>query len=110
MRRKILSREFGSYMSGYFHSQIDYAASDLAEGKGELTRLWGKWLEEFYKIAYAIASYEADDSGMYDPIVTTIKTLPALRVAMAAIEEYLDPFEDVMEMAVREKVEDTKCE
>jgi len=29
---------------------------------------------------------------------------------MAAIEEYLDPFEDVMEMAVREKVEDTKCE
>ena len=104
-----MSREFGSYCSGYFHSQMSYAAEDLAEGEGELTRLWGKWFREFYDIAYAIANYEAADSGLYDPIMTTIKKLPALKAAMAAIEEYLRPFEDVIEEAVREKVkEDNK--
>lgn len=106
-----MSREFGSYMSGYFHSQIGGAASDLAEGSHELTRLWGKWFEEFYDIAYAIASCEANDSGAYDPIMTTIQKLSALEQAMAAIKEYLIPFEDVMEMAIREKIEeDSKCE
>jgi len=106
-----MSREFGSYMSGYFHSQIDYAAEDLAEGKGELTRLWGKWFREFYPVAYAIANYEADDSGSYDPIITTIKALPALKQAMSAIEKYIEPFDDVIEAAIREKVkEDSKRE
>lgn len=103
-----MSREFGSYVSGYFHSQIDYAAGDLAEGNGELTRLWGKWFREFYDTAYAIASYEAGDSGTYYPVITTIKALPALKQAMADIEEYLRPFERVMEEAIREKVKDSK--
>lgn len=106
-----MSREFGSYMSGYFHSQIGYAVGDLAEGSHELTRLWGKWFEEFYPVAYAIASCEACDSGAYDPIMTTIQKLSALKQAMAAIKEYLRPFEDVIEVAIREKIEkDSKCE
>jgi len=103
-----MSREFGSYMSGYFHSQIDYAAEDLAEGRSELTRLWGKWFREFYPVAYAIANFEAADSGLYDPIMATIKALPALKKAMVAIEEYIEPFDDVIEMAIREKVKDIK--
>ena len=106
-----MSREFGSYGgTGYFDSKIESVADDLAKGSCELTRLWGKWFEEFYDIAYAIANCEAGDSGAYDPILTTIKKLSALKQTMAAIEEYLRVFEDVMEEVVREKArEDSKC-
>jgi len=43
--------------------------------------------------------------------MTTIQKLSALKQAMAAIKEYLRPFEDVIEVAIREKIEeDSKCE
>ncbi len=103
-----MSREFGSYMSGYFHSQIEYAAEDLAEGRGELTHLWGEWFREFYDVAYAIANFEASDSGEWDPIMATIKALPTLKKAIAAIEHYLMPYEDVIEATLREKVQEDK--
>jgi hypothetical protein len=101
-----MSREFGSDMSGYFHTQIQFAADDCESGNDELTRLWGEWFREFYHIAYAIASSEACDSGPDFPIYETIQAMPKLKKIMKCIENYTMPYQDVMRRAVREKLQE----
>lgn len=101
-----MSREFGDYGGcGYFHTKIESAANDCQEGRLKLTRLWGKWLESFYDIAYAISSGEADDSGEHEVILTTLFTLPKLELIMQEIKDYLAPFEDVIDHVVAESIE-----
>lgn len=101
-----MSREFGSYMNGYFHSQMEYAAEDCAAGDDELTRLWGGWFRAFYNVSYAIASSEAGDSGPDHSIYETIQAMPVLKRATADIESYLEPYQRVMNLAVRDKLEE----
>lgn len=57
-----MNREFGSYSSGYFHEQINNAASDLKAGRDPLSRLWGECtcgMKQFYAAmsAYDVARY-----------------------------------------------------
>lgn len=42
-----MSREFGSYVNGYFHSQMEQAAEDCKNGDYPLTKVWGNFLKEF---------------------------------------------------------------
>ena len=102
-----MSREFGNLSSGYFHQKIDLAADDCSEGRDELTKLWGKFLEEFYHVAYQISNSEASDSGPEAPILESIKRIGALKSKLKAIEEYLEPYQRVVDEAlsrhIREK-------
>lgn len=84
-----MSREFGSHQSGYFHTQMDQAASDCLDGRDELTKLWGKFLFEFKDVAWAIASSEACDSGPEYPIEMTSERLPRLQDELDRIKDYV---------------------
>ena len=98
-----MSREFGEYHNGgYFHEEIKNAADDCATGRDELTKLWGKFLDEFYHIAYQISNSEACDSGPYAPIIESINRMESLKDCLSKIDTYLDPFRDVMAEAVRD--------
>ena len=97
-----MSREFGSYTSGYFHYQMEVAAEDCKQGDYELTKLWGEFLAEFYDVAYAIASVEAGDSSPEDSILTTMRKMEGLQARLNDIKEYLKPFDRVAQVAVRE--------
>ncbi len=87
-----MSREFGSYCNGYFHDQIRYAADDCLRGRDDLTRLWGRFIEDFTGIAYQIASSEAGDSEPDATIIQTILDLPRLRDRLVDIENFCKPF------------------
>ncbi len=95
-----MSREFGSYESGYFHYQMELAADDCLGGGDELTRLWGAFFKEFKEIAYAISSSEAGDSSPAYPIFENIKRMDALEKNLSAIKSYLDVYRRVADDAV----------
>lgn len=97
-----MSREFGSYVSGYFHYQMQVAAEDCLGGSDELTRLWGAFFTAFDPVAYAIASSEAGDGGRDDSIMENIRQQDALKKALRDIEKYLEPYESIMRRAIRE--------
>ena len=98
-----MSREFGEHSGGFFHQKIQGAAEDcLYESKNELTKLYGQFLVDFYEIAYKISSFEAYDSGFEAPITETIQRLPALKKRLQDIEDYIKPYKDVAEAAVRQ--------
>ena len=97
-----MSREFGSYHAGYFHTQIETAASDLAGGSDNLSRVWAKWFEAFSPVAYQICNSEAGDSDVDAPILATIAALPSLRAALKAAEDHVRPYDAVAQRAVRE--------
>lgn len=99
-----MSREFGSYSAGYFHTQIEYAYEDLRSGKDEISREWSKFFHEFQDVAYAIASSEAHDSGPDFPISTTIKKLPSLVAALKDVERFVQPYKAVADAAVRDAI------
>jgi hypothetical protein len=104
-----MSREFGSYTTGYFHTQIETAAGDCESGRCEITRQWGKLLRAFTPIAYAIATAEASGSSADYPILKSIERLDAVKSAIRDIENYLSPFKDVAVAAIREhSQEDTE--
>lgn len=96
-----MSREFGSYMQGYFHQQIDWAAEDCKGGRDPLTKLWGEFLTEFSTIAYQIANSEACDSGPDAPIIATIENIGVLKRRLEEIEKYVQPYRRCMEQALR---------
>jgi hypothetical protein len=100
-----MSREFGSYTNGYFHDQMKYAAEDLGGSGDPLSRLWGKFFDEFYHVAYAISSSEACDSGRDRPILETIERIDRLKKVLWEIEQYVRPYKDVAETAVRRALE-----
>ena len=99
-----MSREFGDYSTGYFHTKIKCAARDCTEGDFEITHLWGKVLDAFYPVAYDIANAEAGDSGVYAPILTSMQQMDAIKAALKGVEDYLYPFEEVVKRAVREAI------
>ena len=101
-----MSREFGSYYAGYFHAQMDTAASDCECADYEITRRWGKVLRAFAPVAYAIANVEAGDSGEDNPIMESIRQWPQIEQAMREVEDYLYPFRRVMEKAVSKAVDE----
>lgn len=100
-----MSREFGSYGGGYFHSKMNDAADDLASGRDDMTKLWGKFFDAFRDVAYAIASSEACDSSEDHTIVETIQHLPAMKAALTAIEHHVRVYDDVAKDAVRKALE-----
>lgn len=97
-----MSREFGSYMSGYLHDQIQYAADDLAGGRDALTRAWAPFFQEFHEIAYAICSSEACDAGPDYPILETINRIGRLKTILSDIEGHVAVYKRVADTAVRE--------
>lgn len=97
-----MSGEFGSYNSGYFWAQMQYAAEDCRDGQHEITRLWGEFLAEFEEIARAISWAEAGDSWQDESITETIRRLPVLKERMRDIEKYVDVFDRVAQKAVRD--------
>lgn len=101
----MMSREFGSYTSGYFDTQIETAAYDCLGGHYEHTRLWGEFLKEFSEVAYGIASAEAYDWSEGGAVIRSIRHFPAIRQALKDIEEYLKPFQDVADEAVRKAID-----
>lgn len=103
-----MSREFGSYCSGYLHTQIAQAADDCRQGSNEITKLYAPVFDRLYKIIYSICNLEACDSGAYDPIMKSIEELPKLREELDKIDEYLQPYKDVMREAVCVKESEKK--
>lgn len=101
-----MSREFGTYGGGYFHSKMNDAADDLAGGNDQMTRLWGKFFDAFRDVAYAIASSEAGDSGEEHTVIETIRHLPAMKAALAAIEQHVRGYDDVARDAVRKALDE----
>lgn len=100
-----MSREFGSCHPGYFHTQMENAASDLAGGDDALSAVWALWFQAFSPVAYQIANSEAGDSGPEAPILATITALPALRAALDAVEAHVRVYDNVAKVAVRNAVE-----
>lgn len=101
-----MSGEFGSYNSGYFHDQMQYAAADLAGGRDALSREWARFFEEFAPIARAISWSEACDSGPYYPITETIARIPRLKELLRGIEQHVQVYKEVADEAVRKAVKD----
>ena len=97
-----MSREFGSYCNGYFHSQIEYAAEDCENGDCEITRLWGKVLRSMTDVAYAISSAEANDSGEWFPIKQSIEDMASVQDAINDVGAYLTRFRDLIDAALRD--------
>lgn len=96
-----MSREFGTYNSGYFHDKIRDCANDCREGRDPLTKLWGEFLDEFYDVAYAISTSEACDSGPYDPILVNLNKLKTLQGKFDRIQLFLEDYKKVAYEAVR---------
>lgn len=97
-----MSREFGAYDGGYFHDRMRNAADDLAGGHDGISKAWARFFDEFQHVAYSIATSEAGDSAEYDPILETIRRLPSLQAALDGVKNYVQPFKDVAEQAVRD--------
>ncbi len=103
-----MSREFGSYGNGYFDTQMEYAADDLAGGRDELSRVWAGFFQEFRHVAYAIASSEAHDSGPDYPIFETIQRIDALKESLRRVEQFVQPYRMVAREAVSQALKDKK--
>ena len=98
-----MSREFGEGPGGFFHNKIQDAAEDCRGGDCEITKKWGRFLEEFYNLAWHISTAEACDSSEASLIVESIKAIPLLKSKMEDIEKYLGKYEAVIEKAIRER-------
>lgn len=96
-----MSREFGSYDSGFFHTQIENAAGDLEGASDETSRVWAPFFRAFFPVAYAIASSEAGDSGEDASILETIKALPALQEALDAVKAHVAAYDAIAKAAVQ---------
>lgn len=101
-----MSGEFGSYTSGYFHTQMDVASGDVASGRLESTRVWADFLANFAKVAKAISWAEEYDSSEATSIRTMIEKMPALKADLEKIEGFLRPYQEVADAAVRKHIED----
>lgn len=95
-----MSGEFGTCGSGYFHTQIDNAADDLASGSEAMTRAWAPFFDAFRPVAKAICWVEASDSSPAHSIEETIARLPALKAALAQVEAFVEPYKVIARRAV----------
>jgi hypothetical protein len=103
-----MSREFGRCQGGYLHSQIEWAAEDLANGHLEVTRQWAGMMRTLYPVMYAICSAEEYDSGVDFAIFRSIEAIPQIREELTRIEAFLHPYERVIEEAVRRHATEAK--
>lgn len=103
-----MSREFGEYgSSGYFHEKIRSALRDLQnEANYEFHKKFIPLFQELHKIAYAISSVEAGDSGLYRSVMETIDKLPKMKKALEELEIYIEPYSDVAREAVTKALKD----
>lgn len=99
-----MSGEFGSCCSGYLHTQMEYAASDLEEGELRSTRIWAGLFSELHKITEAICWAEASDSSETHSICTAIDRLPIIKQRLAEIEAFYRPYSEIAERAVRDAI------
>lgn len=97
-----MSGEFGSYEGGYFHSQIDAMAIDLANGREPLTRAWAPFFETFKPVATAISYVEACDSSPARSILATLDHIAKLKAALAQVEAHVEPYSVVARVAVEQ--------
>lgn len=97
-----MSGEFGQYNSGYFHTQMGYAAEDLASGSDALSREWAVFFKEFVPIAHAISWSEACDSSPAYPITETINRIGRLQEILGQIEKHVRLYKRVADDAVQE--------
>jgi hypothetical protein len=96
-----MSREFGEYYQGYFHDRIRQCIEDCEHGRDPLTKAWANFFRALAPVACSIASSEAFDSTPSDPILMTIEKLPKLKSALAEVEEFVGPYQDVAQEAIR---------
>jgi hypothetical protein len=97
-----MSREFGSYYSGYLHSQIATAAEDLEGGHDDTTRAWAPLMQELYPVMYAICSSEAGDAGEAESIIASTEAIPKLRAELDKLEKRFASYREVARRAVEQ--------
>lgn len=82
-----MSREFGNTTDIYFHDKIKYAAEDCADDiNHSITKMWGKFLEIFYEVAYDVSTYEAGDALIQHTIQDQLDSIEKMRKQLDKIE------------------------
>lgn len=81
-----MSREFGSYCTGYLWSQIQTAEGDCTGGQYPLTRAFACVFSALDPMTYALCSAEAGDSGEAGFAASVLRGLPNLRAQIDHIE------------------------
>jgi hypothetical protein len=83
-------------------------ADDCLEGREEITRKWGALVRELYPVFRAICRAEAYDTGVYAPIWESMTALPRILERLQEIENYLEPYRDVVQEAIRKYEQEHK--
>lgn len=81
-----MSREFGSYCTGYLWSQIQTAESDCAEGQYPLTRAFACVFKALDPMTYGLCTAEAGDGGEASFAAAVLQHIPNLRAQIDHIE------------------------
>lgn len=90
-----MSREFGEYGGcGYFHDKIAKAKEDADGGDTRGAKVMAALLAPLADMAYAVASEEAGDAGEDMVVSKFAKAFPALRSALHAVEDFIEPAVD----------------
>lgn len=85
-----MSREFGECICGYFHNKIESAAHDLEDAHYSLHKKLIPVLDSLYKIAYAISSVEAGDSGEERSIEAFKEHIPFMILQLEGIDRHIN--------------------
>ena len=88
-----MSGEFGS-CDMFFHEKIRGASADAEDGRYEITRAWGKVLAAIAPVAKAISWAEASDSSQESPLRESVAQMPAIREALAHVEDLTEAIRD----------------
>ena len=89
-----MSREFGEYDGGYFHTKLQRCCEDAEAGRTDGAKVIAALLNPLADMAYAVSSEEACDSGPDGTVQTFAESAPALRSAMHALEAFTEPARD----------------
>lgn len=101
-----MSREYCWVSQCYFYRAIEEAAQEHLESDKESTRMLGAFLKALEPVAYAVASYEESDSGPDYPIEMLIGLKRKLPELQNQLNDFLRPYERVMESAVRNYIKE----
>lgn len=102
-----MSREFGEYLSscGYFHNKVESIKNDLVEhSRVDIHAELIPTLDILYKIAYAISSVEAGDSGQSRSVLVMMEEIPRMIESLKKVDSKLDVYRDVVKRAIEEEV------
>ena len=82
-----MSAEFGGGTTHFFHDKIREAAEDCKVlDSHNITKMWGKFLDELYEIAYNISMYEAGDIGIEHCATEQIAHIKKLKKQLDLLE------------------------